>query len=80
MGVSFCVCFFFCLDKHVYEVIVDVYNSAVRLNTHFCMTHIYLTVCCPSLALSFHQAKLDVGIVLLSTHQLIWRDLKNHVK
>ncbi|XP_045544806.1 vacuolar protein-sorting-associated protein 36 isoform X1 [Salmo salar] len=24
------------------------------------------------------KAKLDVGIVLLSTHQLIWRDLKNH--
>uniref|UniRef100_A0A8C7MS00 Vacuolar protein-sorting-associated protein 36 n=1 Tax=Oncorhynchus kisutch TaxID=8019 RepID=A0A8C7MS00_ONCKI len=25
------------------------------------------------------KAKLDVGIALLSTHQLIWRDLKNHV-
>uniref|UniRef100_A0AAZ3Q1D3 Vacuolar protein-sorting-associated protein 36 n=1 Tax=Oncorhynchus tshawytscha TaxID=74940 RepID=A0AAZ3Q1D3_ONCTS len=24
------------------------------------------------------KAKLDVGIALLSTHQLIWRDLKNH--
>uniref|UniRef100_A0A4W5RDX1 Vacuolar protein-sorting-associated protein 36 n=1 Tax=Hucho hucho TaxID=62062 RepID=A0A4W5RDX1_9TELE len=24
------------------------------------------------------QAKLDVGIALLTTHQLIWRDLKNH--
>ncbi|CAB1333323.1 unnamed protein product [Coregonus sp. 'balchen'] len=24
------------------------------------------------------KAKLDVGIALLSTHQLIWRDLKNN--
>lgn len=24
------------------------------------------------------KAKLDVGVVLLSTHRLIWRDLKNH--
>lgn len=25
------------------------------------------------------QAKLDVGVVLLSTHRLLWRDQKNHV-
>uniref|UniRef100_A0A7N8XTR5 Vacuolar protein-sorting-associated protein 36 n=1 Tax=Mastacembelus armatus TaxID=205130 RepID=A0A7N8XTR5_9TELE len=25
------------------------------------------------------KAKLDVGVVLLSTHRLIWRDVKNHV-
>lgn len=30
--------------------------------------------------LSLYQAKLDVGVALLSTHQLIWRDGKNHVR
>lgn len=30
--------------------------------------------------LSFYQAKLDVGATLLSTHRLIWRDAKNHVR
>lgn len=30
--------------------------------------------------LSLSQAKLDVGVALLSTHRLIWRDSKNHVR
>lgn len=29
--------------------------------------------------LSLSQARLDVGVALLSTHRLIWRDSKNHV-
>lgn len=29
--------------------------------------------------MSLYQAKLDLGVALLSTHRLIWRDLKNHV-
>lgn len=30
--------------------------------------------------LCFYQAKLDVGVALLSTHRLLWRDVKNHVR
>lgn len=30
--------------------------------------------------LSLDQAKLDSGVALLSTHRLIWRDVKNHVR
>lgn len=29
--------------------------------------------------LQLYQAKLDVGVALLSTHRLIWRDHKSHV-
>lgn len=30
--------------------------------------------------MSLWQAKLDAGAALLSTHRLIWRDIKNHVR